>query len=136
MGAISGTAFGGEIVKALGLGGRMVRELTLTVAVGELVRVRFTCHAADGVTVAVDEYMDSAHLDAALSAMSDVTHLEGGGWRETSRDRYELKGGELTLDGPAERLARAVLDGDADSALVLADLVQELWAGRAAAGVG
>lgn len=126
---IAGYQVGQRLVEALGLGGRKVREITLRVAVDECVTARWTewLTADRRASVEAAENVTSEQFDAAVEAVRDVTAL-GCEFRESAAAREA--GGEGSLDGPAERLARAVLAGDVKAALVLADLVQELWAGR------
>lgn len=122
---ISGYYFGERLCKALGLNGRAVTRIDLRVNVNDTVRVSFRAEPAPGVEVHVEELLTSDQADAVER---EIASFNAGGWREYTNAQVEEHSTCLAAEGSAERLAQAVLRGDWQSALGLADLVQESWA--------
>lgn len=123
---ITGHAVGRRLADALGLGGRQVREITLCVPVDGLVECRFVEYlTADRAATAESVLFPSeGEFDAAVR---EVQRLGSQGFRPHQLGPPAPSEGLLSLDGPAERLARAVLAGNVRLALELADMVQDLW---------
>lgn len=121
---VTGRDFGERLAIALGLGDKRLREIIMRVRVDEAVTVRFTEVLSKDVHVTSEGYVDS---DQANNVLHEITHFRSGGINEFTRLDLKEDTGFLIADGPAERLARAVLAGDTRAALVLADYIQEEW---------
>lgn len=115
---LSSHDLGPRLLKALGLEGRQVTKLNIAVSVDGVPHLHYTEYLAPNVTNNVSECLTTEQGENLVQTVAGA-----------SASPIPVST-VAVIDGPAERLARAVLAGDVKSALVLADYVQEVWSVR------